>query len=286
MLYDKVSSLFRCFFVSTINFSFWPDLGNHFTVSYNNRQETGYIALCALFKKALEVNIPITECDFYLNSSYENVKSIFIGDDGHLIPMFDARYECLLESAKVLKEKFAGSFLECLKIADGSAKNLLCLILKHFTSFRDYAEYDGRTGRFSFLKRAQILISDVYHAFNGRKPADFTDLDVLTMFADYRVPQVLAYFGVLKYDGSLSQILEKNQFLENGNPMEVEIRGCSIFAVEEIVEKVNEMLLKIDCNASKINAASLDYFLWNYRRAHAAEIEEKFPFHKTRCIYY
>lgn len=35
----------------------------------------------------------------------------------------------------------------------------------------------------------------------------------------------------------------------------------------------------------KVNAVLLDYFLWDYRRKYAKDMEH-IPFHKTRCIYY
>jgi len=60
------------------------------------------------------------------------------------------------------------------------------------------------------LKRAQILISDVHECLRGENPADFADIDKLTMFADYRVPQVLAYKGVLVYSEELEEILKKS----------------------------------------------------------------------------
>ena len=35
--------------------------------------------------------------------------------------------------------------------------------------------------------------------FEGRGLGKFDDIDQLTMFPDYRVPQSLQYFGALKY---------------------------------------------------------------------------------------
>ena len=52
-----------------------------------------------------------------------------------------------------------------------------------------------------FYKRAQILVADLWAAF-GCQTADnghfasFVDVGKLTMFADYRVPQILRHVGV------------------------------------------------------------------------------------------
>jgi hypothetical protein len=44
------------------------------------------------------------------------------------------------------------------------------------------------------MKRAQILIADVWACFNGEAYGAFADIDTITMFADYRVPQVCSQF--------------------------------------------------------------------------------------------
>jgi hypothetical protein len=84
--------------------------------------------------------------------------------------------------------------------ANGSAVRLVELIIRYFPGFRDTAVYRGRLVH--FYKRAQILVGDLWAAY-GRPlltgdPADlqktiygFNDMDQLTMFADYRVPQIL-----------------------------------------------------------------------------------------------
>ncbi|CAF3365853.1 unnamed protein product, partial [Rotaria sp. Silwood2] len=51
----------------------------------------------------------------------------------------------------------------------------------------------------SFYERAQMLVSDIWRYFNGHNLGHFTDMDGLIMFADYRVPQVLSYEGILIY---------------------------------------------------------------------------------------
>ena len=74
--------------------------------------------------------------------------------------------------------------------------------------------------------------------------------------------------------------MRKNEVMASGCNFEVEIRGCSIHAVDLVVEKVKK--LDADC---KVNAVLVDYFLWGFRRERAEEME-KFPFHKTRSVFY
>jgi len=85
----------------------------------------------------------------------------------------------------------------------------------------------------SFLKRAQILVADVYSCLQGKDyNADFNDINKLTMFADYRVPQALAYLNVLEYGNGLLENLKNNKLLKCGGEEEVQIRGFSIEACE------------------------------------------------------
>ena len=58
------------------------------------------------------------------------------------------------------------------------------LVVDHFPCFRDGATFAGR--RVFILKRAQILVADVWALFEGKGLGEFADIDTITMFADYR----------------------------------------------------------------------------------------------------
>ena len=97
---------------------------------------------------------------------------------------------------------------------------LLELICENFKSFRDEYEWPQEARvRVRFLKRAQILVADVWSCFASfpqtqstqfeelRALTAFPDVRELTCFADYRVPQALAFFGVLQYSSGLLERL-------------------------------------------------------------------------------
>lgn len=75
--------------------------------------------------------------------------------------------------------------------------------------------------------------------------------------------------------------------LLNGCAEEVEIRGASIHIVELLKKQVLQEIRLNYPNISfkNINSILLDYFLWDYRRRFAKELEH-IPFHKTISIYY
>lgn len=87
--------------------------------------------------------------------------------------------------------------------------------MNNFPCFRDEATYKSK--RVSLYKRAQILVSDIWNFFKGTGLGEFHDIDKITMFADYRIPQVLVYFNVLSYDDALMEKLKNGEYhsLEN-----------------------------------------------------------------------
>ncbi|CAF4934056.1 unnamed protein product, partial [Rotaria magnacalcarata] len=66
--------------------------------------------------------------------------------------------------------------------------------------------------------------------------------DGLTMFADYRVPQVLSHEGVLIYSNELKCRLERKEEIPFGDRDECEIRAASILAVQLLVNQANEKI--------------------------------------------
>ena len=72
--------------------------------------------------------------------------------------------------------------------ANGDAWSLVEVVAGSFPSYRDVASYQGQP--MSFLKRAQIVVSDLYHVLGGKGIGALSGIEKLTMFADYRVPQV------------------------------------------------------------------------------------------------
>ena len=73
------------------------------------------------------------------------------------------------------------SVVRLIEQADHSAGRLVNLLTKHFPSIRDDSRFERRTVK--FLKRAQILVADVWAALNGTGWGEFHDIDHLTMFA-------------------------------------------------------------------------------------------------------
>ncbi|KAI8381335.1 uncharacterized protein BYT42DRAFT_566163 [Radiomyces spectabilis] len=274
------------FLIDLLNFSFWSDLDvadqstphpDRYAVQYNDRRYTGYWSLCAAINRALDKGIPVTQPAWYRDASDEDLKAVFESDTKETIPLPQERIRLMREAGHVLCERFSGSFVNCIEQAQGSAQTLLAIILDHFPSFRDIHEFHGR--KVYILKRAQILIADLWACFDGQSYGYFNDIDTITIFADYRVPQALYHLGVLRYSSDLLAKLEKYERLPSGSPDEVEIRGNSIWSVELIRRRIKELHPH-----THINAILLDFYIWD----HAKEIQDDMivPTHRTRSHFY
>ena len=287
------------FFLDALNFSFWnfsSGENKQYQVTYKDITYTGYLAFCAAVCRTLDSGTPLTTPTFYANLTENQLSTFLMGDNQVVCPLIKERVSCLHEIGEVLKKKFNSSFVNCLihceRYGEHKAQKLLNLVRNEFPCFRDEAEYQPIACKpaikVSFMKRAQILIADVWSLFEGQGHGRFHDIDSLTMFADYRVPQSLQYFGAFKYSEKLFDELSKPEhILEHGCTYEIEIRGCSIEAVTRVVHETRRLLLEanqkpfVEC----LNCVITDYFLWGFRREKAEEME-RFPYHKVRSIYY
>jgi len=271
------------FFADTLNFCFWqPEDSPQYTVTYAGTTQTGYLAMCAAINRALDQAVELTSPQFFVGVDEATLGALLLGDNNVPIPLLAERVKCLHQVGAVLQEKFSGRFSNVLAQCDNSATKLLEIVLNNFPCFNDSAEYEGT--RVSFHKRAQILVADIWCLYEGTGVASFTDIDQLTMFADYRVPQSLQHYGALRYSDQLLHHLREDKPLAAGDLWEQEIRGCSIEAVERVTRGVRQELQRIGSKA-RVNSILVDQFLWGYRRQHA-DIMKSFPYHKVRGIFY
>ena len=129
------------------------------------------------------------------------------------------------------------------------------------------------------------MVGDVWAAYHRRTcPLDeddiyyFTDMHKLTMFADYRVPQILRALHVMKYSTELAAAVDGCEEVPFGSEAEVEIRACTVVAVD----KLQQALQKRGLN---ILAVEVDWLLWQKGEAEN-EAGRLRPHHRTWTIFY
>jgi len=195
--------------------------------------------------------------------------------------MLEERLACLREAGRVLYERYQCSFANVISAADGSAARLVNLLARDFPCFRDEFPFEGRRKPVRFLKRAQILVADLWACFQGDSYGAFRDIDKITMFADYRVPQILNALGCVLYSPPLDAALRRKATLESGGRWELQLRAASIWCVESIRREIK----KQDPDA-KVNAILIDFFLYDRMKEMEATGQDVIPHHRTRSIWY
>ncbi len=263
--------------LDALNFCFWADLGeSRWQLTYEGEQLDGYWALAAALKRAIEVeDCPLWDADFLEEISEEDANCIFHpdGQSSGRIPMFAARLANMHEVGRVLNRKYDGWFGAAIEAEDRSAPALVRRLVADFPSFDDATTYAGREVR--LYKRAQICASDLYGVFDGRNWGALRDLDVLTAFADYKVPQILRAEGILTYAPDLAASVDALEPLMAGSPEEVEIRAATVWGVELLRRALAE-------RGVTARPFEIDWLLWTLAQGR----QDMAPYHRTRTVFY
>jgi hypothetical protein len=261
------------FVLDVLNHCFWPDMGKPaWGVLYNGEYYSGYWGLAASLKRAIENSVPITDPFFLSRISADELERVFEGVGE--IPLFGERLKNLREAGQVLIRDWGGDVVHLIQSAKNEARRLVDHVVFSFSSFRDETTYKGKTVR--FWKRAQIFAYDLHLAFSGGGLGNFTDIEDLTAFADYKLPQVLRHLGVISYESELARRIDRMEWLQPGCEEEVEIRAMTILAVEEIKRALAS-------RGIKVSSAQVDAWLWTLGQSD--EFRQK-PYHRCRTIFY
>lgn len=266
---DKKELNFLFVFDSLV-FCFWGE--PKWKVEYKGNFYDGAWGLLAALRKAIERGFPILNWEYLAKIPENDLREIFKGNIE--IPLFKERLGILRENGKILIEKFKGDLENVLKRGKYDALKILNVIVKNFPSFNDFVIYEGK--KVFFHKRAQLLIGDIYRRFRGRKFGEIKNVDKLTVFADYKNPQVLRKLGILEYSPKLAKKVDNKILIESGSQEEIEIRANTIWAVELMK---NEIKKKIP----NIMAIDLDSYLWLSGQKKSPTDK---PYHLTRTIFY
>lgn len=277
--------------LDALNFCFWP-----------STTAMEYDTLAVALKKQLENDAHAFDADRLKAVTAAEVKAWFAPHD---MPEPEERARKLNELGDVLASEFNGQVSELVKRADGSAVKLVRLLIANFPGFRDESVYKGR--QVFLYKRAQIFVADLWAAYGkltvaGSSPYAFPDISKLTCFADYRIPQLLRAMGVFKYSSQLSSLVDLKGEVPSGSDMEVEVRGCTVYAVEKLRSMVNERLTSASAAAKssgesgaaasgaaggeaplQLTAVEVDWYLWQQGEAQKDAIP---PHHRTLTVFY
>ena len=120
------------------------------------------------------------------------------------------------------------------------------------------AEFPGYASDI-FLKRASLFFLQLYRQFGWFKEA----MKTLHIPADYQVPKIMSYQGIIEYDTELGYEIASRRLIPKGSQKECEIRAATV--------KVAKMLGE----STGWNVAEIDGYFWLKRK------ESFSPFHLT-----
>ncbi|KAJ6538546.1 hypothetical protein DFH09DRAFT_1177182 [Mycena vulgaris] len=307
------------FLISALNFSFWSELDgqpDRYGVVWQEGWEsskpklwTGYWSLVASLNRALQDGIPITDPNFYSSETLcpdSLIEHVFRAAEGcsEAIPLLPQRISVMREVGFILCHGFGGSFLGMLDEfqrrhnGEGTALDLVQMVVTTFPSFRDEVVLEGR--KVCLWKRAQILVAETWAAFYPAAPETIHPLfpkpaiHRLTMFADYRVPQILHHLRILSYPPPLLQLLHAGTILPPGSPEELSLRAASIVAVERVRAEMLALQVGETPSESAVSSVLIDFYLWDLakrvergeERIEGIQTADMVPTHRTRSIWY
>lgn len=254
------------FILDTVNFCFWAKKGERkWRVEYpKGNISDGWKALVACFDRALEDKIPISDCRFLENITIAQTKKLFRSCNGTEIPLLQERFKFLKQSARILRQKFGGDFNNLLRQSNYDAIEIAKTIMEYFPSFRDASSLLG--GEIKFYKRAQICAYDLSLLSNSK----IKNIDQLTAFADYKLPQVLRDFGILIYQKNLAERIDNYTLLKKDSREEIEIRSATIIVCDLISEEIG------------VSTIVAENAIWSFSQTH----KKKKPYHRILTTNY
>jgi len=259
------------FILDSLQFCSFAEKGEEkWGIEVNGKKLSGYFSLALALKKAAG-KYPLFNASYLSDIPLGDFKKI-IGGQGKM-PMLNHRWQILRKAGQVLLKEFNGQAINVVGKADKSAQKMVETLFKHFPYLRDIAELENKT--IYFLKRAQIFVSSLWGAFDGRGYGHFRDIDKLTCFADYKIPQVLHSFGVLEYSPALLSKIRREELISAFSRQEIEIRANTIWAVEAIKKELKKQGINLP-------SFQIDWILWTLSKA----LPMKLPHHRTRTIFY
>lgn len=293
--------------MDAINFCFWPSHTNNNSAEDNFEYEHLAMAMASMAKKdeeaqasmdTLSPNYAFAPARLAGLSSTEmaSLWSTFLDQlaksSGRPITPLDnieTRTKLWNEIGSVLVQKWEGNILNFLQVqvaGNGdlscglSAPQLVDRIAQNFAGFRDFVPSET-AGRPLYLhKRSQICVGD----WNASIKLNLKDLDKVTTFADYRVPQLLRHFGVLQYGPGLAKRIDDEEEIPRATLEECSIRAATVVAVEDLVQELHAQQ-KGAADPVEFTAVTVDWYLWQLGEKMNNEGSLK-PHHKTRTIFY
>lgn len=245
---------------NSINFAYSDfKTGVKYETEYQGMPWKGAFGMWAALKRGIDGGVPLLDGKYLAGISEAQMKSLFEGNI--VIPMLPERLEIFREVGRVLNAHYGSHFAGVVeksgnRLFDGG-KGTVERLVYHFPSFGDRWQYGNLLAIFN--KRAQLAAGMVQGRFLGDGIELFprSEVDMLTVFADYELPKILNAMGILRYTNTLSNAINEGKMIERGSFVEIEIRANTIVAAQLLQDEINSV------RDEKVNALNIDFKLWS-----------------------
>ena len=262
---------------NAINFSYFPEPGQprwYTRVSgVDVGQDDEALGVMAALGNALKNGVPFGDWRWVAQmDEYDLGPYLAPAAGAGKLPMMEQRLESLLDLAGA--SKFFGSPASVFTAARGSAARFVEVLTDAAPMWRDVRQYDELT--LPFHKRAWLCAAMLQGRFQGDPIRRFRDPEVIPVFADYRLPQVLRGAGVMVLTDSLAAHIDAGAAVEINSPTEVELRAVTVDIAAQLCELISQRI-------PGVTMMQIDHFLWRM----AVRVQDQLPpFHRTRTTDY
>lgn len=253
------------FLFNALSFCYWGD--PKWTVFHAGKAHDGAWGMILALGRAVEEGVPILDFGALATMDRDTFARVLRGSAE--IPLFEERYRIAREVGSLMAGRFGGDVRALVSESGGEATAFVELVVGTFPSFADRSEYDGRP--VAFHKRAQLLAADLGQLFGN-----MSGLEHLTACADYKLPQILRKLGILEIEADLAARIDRREELAHGSPEEVEIRACTVWAVELVRRGASSRI-------PRVRPHEINDHLW---LATQTKYPDDKPYHRTRTIAY
>ncbi len=252
-----------------LNFCFWSD--EPWEVEYKGRNWTRTFAMMAGLLKAIEKEPAWLTADRWIKADTLDVARMFSGIGE--IPMSRRRVEIFNEAGQVLAERFDGRFLNLVEQECFDARRISYRLAECFPSFYDVSNYNGH--EVAFLKRAQICAADLHRVWTANGYSGLTNLESLTVFADYRLPQLFWHEKMIQLAEDFAAAIRREEEIKADSAEEIELRAATVQVGKLICDTLTSL-------GRPVAAWELDYELW----VRAKSPQVTVPHHRTITNFY
>lgn len=252
------------FIMQAMDFCFWmePHIEKEFDgLLYKKSLGLFYAVLDEAISNKDFLNI-----NYLINLTKKDLAKILNSDIN--APMLDERYNNLMQNIEIINNKGDIFYKELFSIY--GTDELLEYIVSNFPSFEDISNYKGQS--IKFYKRATLLVYDLFEVSKTIKQ-NIKDVDSLLGGADYTIPKIFRFYGVLEYSEELDEIINSKKIIDHDSNLEIEIRANMLYALELIKGYLNS-------KGIILNTIKLDNIIWLSGR------NIKTEHHRTKSIFY